>query len=317
MIAGVLGGNPNGARISANRQLGEFQWNNLPLLKGTHDPEDAQKWMKEIERIFRVIDCAENVKVRDELDVDGVEITWAVFRREFLRRYFPEDVRGRKEIEFLELKQGSVTVPEYASKFVELAKYYSHYNNEEASEFSNRIFEEDNIKLKLSHSRELVDKKGNKPMDRGKPYGKGNLKASGWERPSGGESSAPVRCYRCGEAGHRIHECKSEEKKCYRGGHISPQCTKPRKNQSGGKVFALSGSEITPEDRLTKAVGVEDLAMIARQVSEAVKDGAAVFMLFASMEVKGKSVSSELPVVRDFPEVFPEDVRELPPEREK
>ena len=36
---------------------------------------------------------------------EGAVITWAVFRREFLRRYFPENVRGKKEIEFLELKQ--------------------------------------------------------------------------------------------------------------------------------------------------------------------------------------------------------------------
>ncbi|XP_058726571.1 uncharacterized protein LOC131597932 [Vicia villosa] len=122
MIAGVLGGNPNGAGLGANKQLGELQWNNPPLLKGTHDPDGAQKWLKEIERIFRVIDYAENMKVRygthmlseeagdlwvanrAELDADGVEITWVVFRREFLRRYFPEDVQGRKEIEFLELK---------------------------------------------------------------------------------------------------------------------------------------------------------------------------------------------------------------------
>ncbi|XP_058784392.1 uncharacterized protein LOC131659184 [Vicia villosa] len=44
--------------------------------------------------------------------------------------------------------------------------------------------------------------------------------------------------------------------------------------------------------------GVEDLAMTARQVGEAVKEGAAVFMLFASMERKGKAVSSELPMNR-------------------
>ncbi|XP_058774280.1 uncharacterized protein LOC131648545 [Vicia villosa] len=65
-----------------------------------------------------------------------------------------------------------------------------------------------------------------------------------------------------------------------------------------------------------ETIGVEDLVMTARQVDEAVKDGASVFMLFASMEVKRKAVSSELPVVRDFPEVFLEDVREFPPERE-
>jgi len=31
----------------------------------------------------------------------GGVVTWAMFRREFLNRYFPEDVRGKKEIEFL------------------------------------------------------------------------------------------------------------------------------------------------------------------------------------------------------------------------
>jgi len=52
------------------------------------------------------------------------EVTWAIFNREFLDRYFPEDVRGKKEIEFLELKQGNMSVTEYAAKFVELAKFY-------------------------------------------------------------------------------------------------------------------------------------------------------------------------------------------------
>src|SRR3954471_16185666 len=96
MIAGVLGGNAGGAGIGADRQLGNFRRNNPPLFKGTHDPEGAQKWLKEIERIFRVIDCAENLKVRygthmlseeaddwwmatrDELQAAGTAITWAV-----------------------------------------------------------------------------------------------------------------------------------------------------------------------------------------------------------------------------------------------
>src|ERR1044072_396464 len=51
-------------------------------------------------------------------------------------------------------------------------------------------------------------------------------------------------------------------------------------------------------------------------MNSAVKDGAVVFMLYSSTEVKGKSKSDELPVVKEFPEVFPEDVSEFPPERE-
>jgi len=56
----------------------------------------------------------------------------------FLDRYFLEDVRRRKEIEFLKLKQGNMSVTEYAAKFVELAKFYPHYTAEIA-EFSKCI----------------------------------------------------------------------------------------------------------------------------------------------------------------------------------
>ncbi|KAI5398840.1 hypothetical protein KIW84_064284 [Lathyrus oleraceus] len=52
MLAGVLGGNPNVVGLGATRQLSEFQKNNPPMFKGAYDPDGAQKWLKEIERIF-------------------------------------------------------------------------------------------------------------------------------------------------------------------------------------------------------------------------------------------------------------------------
>jgi len=78
------------------------------------------------------------VNVLPILENGGGVVTWAVFRREFLNRYFPKDVRGKKEIEFLELKQGDMSVTEYAAKFVELAKFYPHYTAETV-EFSKCI----------------------------------------------------------------------------------------------------------------------------------------------------------------------------------
>src|ERR1051325_5562459 len=61
-------------------------------------------------------------------DVEGAEVSWALFRDAFLENYFPEDVRGKKEVEFLELKQSNGTVVEYAVRFQELIKYYPYYN---------------------------------------------------------------------------------------------------------------------------------------------------------------------------------------------
>ena len=133
-MAQAMQNQPN-AENAGSRSLATFQRENPPVFKGKYDPDGALAWLKEIERIFRVMDCTQVQKVRygthmlaeeaddwwlevrQRLEDAGEEVTWAVFRREFMRKYYPEDVRGKKEIEFLELKQGSMSVTEYAAKF--------------------------------------------------------------------------------------------------------------------------------------------------------------------------------------------------------
>ena len=51
-----------GANVES-RTLGTFQRENPPTFKGRYDPDGAQTWLKEIERIFRVMDCSEVQKV--------------------------------------------------------------------------------------------------------------------------------------------------------------------------------------------------------------------------------------------------------------
>ncbi|XP_050890294.1 uncharacterized protein LOC127095682 [Lathyrus oleraceus] len=42
------------------------------------------------------------------MEITNAEITWADFKNEFFDKYFPIDVHNRKEIKFLELKQGAM-----------------------------------------------------------------------------------------------------------------------------------------------------------------------------------------------------------------
>jgi len=157
-VAQAVGQQPNvGAGANDGvRMLETFLRNHHPTFKGRYDPDRAQTRLKEVESIFWVMQCSEAqmvlfgthmlaeeaydwwVNVLPILENGGGVVTWAVFRREFLNRYFPKDVRGKKEIEFLELKQGDMSVTEYAAKFVELAKFYPHYIVETA-EFSYQV----------------------------------------------------------------------------------------------------------------------------------------------------------------------------------
>ena len=54
-------------------------------------------------------------------------MTWAEFHELFMGKYFLATTRHAKAQEFLELKQGTMTVMEYAAKFTELAHFADDY----------------------------------------------------------------------------------------------------------------------------------------------------------------------------------------------
>ncbi|XP_020979396.1 uncharacterized protein LOC110271994 [Arachis ipaensis] len=52
-----------------------------------------------------------------------MDIPWELFWTAFYKKYFPESVREARELEFMQLKQGSMPVAEYTSKFEELCRF--------------------------------------------------------------------------------------------------------------------------------------------------------------------------------------------------
>ncbi|MCI11756.1 GRAS family transcription factor [Trifolium medium] len=202
-----------------------------PTFTGGYNLEGAVNWIEEVEIIFEAMGCSEESKttlgtyvLREEanhwwksakqrIGAGGVVITWEMFKREFLMKYFPADVKNKKVVEFMELKQGNMSVTEYAAKFESLCAFSPHYNTAEAeydkcvkfesglrpdikhligfSEIrdfptlvnKSRICDEDG-KAKSNYYKAVNDKK-RKGQDRGKPYGDKSKK--------GGESSVSRR----------------------------------------------------------------------------------------------------------------------------
>ncbi|MCI86221.1 cellular nucleic acid-binding protein, partial [Trifolium medium] len=56
--------------------------------------------------------------------------------------------------------------------------------------------------------------------------------------------------------------------------------------------------------------------MCCREVARSVKAQEDVFAMFASLRVEEKAEVDALPVVREFVDVFSDDILDLPPERE-
>ena len=54
-------------------------------------------------------------------------MTWAEFHDLFMGKYFPDTARHAKAQEFLELKQGAMTVMDYVARFTKLARFIEDY----------------------------------------------------------------------------------------------------------------------------------------------------------------------------------------------
>ena len=63
-------------------------------------------------------------------------------------------------------------------------------------------------------------------------------------------------------------------------------------------------------------VSKDRMFIFANQVVTSLKEDAQVYMILSNLEIEKKVSMGDLPIVREFPKVFLEDISDLPPERE-
>ncbi|XP_061346910.1 uncharacterized protein LOC133292511 [Gastrolobium bilobum] len=138
--------NDNAEEI-ARRRLKDFCNFHPPTFEGVDNLEAAARWLQMIEHIFERKGCPEAQKTdyasyqligealtwwigaRALLRAQNVDLTWAVFRRVFLDKYFLKSMRRMKHTELLSLRQGNMTVNEYIAKFGQLMEYANYDRN--------------------------------------------------------------------------------------------------------------------------------------------------------------------------------------------
>ena len=121
--------------------LQRFRAHHPLTFTGGGDPMVADHWFMQIDKVFEAMEITSDVTrirlaafhlegeaqvwwkwARTSRDLEAM--TWAEFQELFMGKYFPEIAKAQ---EFLELKQGAMTVMDYVTRFTELAQFVDYY----------------------------------------------------------------------------------------------------------------------------------------------------------------------------------------------
>jgi hypothetical protein len=121
-------------------KLAEFQRTKPPTFSHSMEPMDADDWLKSMEKNLQVIQCVDRERVLlashqlegpasdwsdayVEAHEDVTSINWLEFETAFRAHFMPLEVIKLKKKEFQDMKQGSMSVSEYVTRFTQLSRY--------------------------------------------------------------------------------------------------------------------------------------------------------------------------------------------------
>ena len=104
----------------------------------------ADQWFMQVKKVLEAMEIVSNTtrirlaafQLKGEAQVwwnwaktsrDLEAMTWAEFYDLFMGKFFPDTTRNAKAQEFLELRQGTMTVMEYVARFTKLARFSDDY----------------------------------------------------------------------------------------------------------------------------------------------------------------------------------------------
>ena len=266
---------------------------------GTGEPIQITFWFTNVEQLLDNITCSESEKVRiAALQLKGgasewwkaselakhPQLSWSMFKKKMLDRYFSAAMRKEKEKEFHYPQVEGLKIPEIANKFSHLLQY-SGLNITTEEQKIERFFEWLSPEMqplmvhvkcetleqyvdaayRLEVSLEASNKKSKtggqsvslKPMTSGfkRPAPPQHFDKSSKARsePRSGQKSdekRPLVCYNCGESGHTNRYCRKPLKKCFtcgKEGHVHSYCPQNRSPAQSQQSSVAQNSRAPPE----------------------------------------------------------------------
>ncbi|XP_075524493.1 uncharacterized protein LOC142556881 [Primulina tabacum] len=272
-----------------------------PEFDGSTDPMVALEWVKAVEAIYDYfqfddkdrVSCAIFLLMKTvrtwwdatKISVNVSALKWQEFKDLFYHKYFPRDVRSQKVKEFLELKQGNMSMQEYILKFEEGCQFapYLASNDIEKGEHFLRA------RMAEQHEKEIERERQLKRQDfsaKGQVSGwKGKGKFIGKEKEEH-RPKAPMPppaydrpvCPKCGKM--HTGECLVGSNRCFHCGgvgHIIKNC--PVKGEKGndrvqGRIFLMTKEGANP-----------DSSVISVQVNEKIYFADLIIILMVAFDV--------------------------------